>query len=715
MSRVELEFTEADYKSAADRLFAFKTREGFVMVELHLYRRPDGSILYGRVRMHKPDTSGGHEKFVRPFWHDGADWKLGEPAQEGGKVLYGLPDLVAHPGVPVLVTEGEQKADALTRIGSGRFVGVTSGSATSAGGADWSPLAGRLVRLWPDNDGPGEKYADEVTTKLIAHGCVVERLDVPAMGLAKAGDVIDWIEAFKAAHDRMPTAEDVLALPKVSSPPADAADVPVTGDAETQQESEEEALARLATLTPFQYGQARKAEAKRMGVNVSLLDKHVAAARSKESEGDDSPFNTVEPWHEPVEGAVLLDEIVRVVNRFIVCNAATAQASALWIMMTWLMDSVDVAPIAAITAPEKRCGKSQLLFLMGRLSCRPLPASNITSAALFRSIEAWHPTLLIDEADAFMRENEELRGLLNCGHTRDSAYVVRTVGDNHTPKRFFVWGAKAIAGIGRLADTLMDRSVTLVLRRKLPHEQVDKLRHAEPGMFERLQAKLARWAGDNADAVRAARPVLPDALHDRAADNWEPLLQIAEVAGGTWPETARRAALKLSGSAEESHSAGAELLADIRDVFGMHKLQRISTADLLRYLCDDDEKPWATWNRGKPMNPRQLSKKLSEYGVASGDIKFAYDTVLKGYKIEQFVDAFSRYLPTTPDLSATPLPPSNGAALTVADTVSRSATGMDAATPETLSNMAGSGVAANRGEMPETATFVTGDEAEDDL
>ncbi|MFX1802759.1 DUF3631 domain-containing protein [Paraburkholderia sp. A1RO-5] len=155
--------------------------------------------------------------------------------------------------------------------------------------------------------------------------------------------------------------------------------------------------------------------------------------------------------------------------------------------------------------------------------------------------------------------------------------------------------------------------------------------------------KLARWAGDNADAVRAARPALPDALPDRAADNWEPLLQIAEVAGGTWPETARRAALKLSdGSAEESHSARAELLADIRDVFDMHKLQRISTADLLRYLCDDDEKPWATWNRGKPMNPRQLSKKLSEYGVASGDIKFTYDTVRKGYKIEQFVDAFSR-------------------------------------------------------------------------
>ena len=140
-----------------------------------------------------------------------------------------------------------------------------------------------------------------------------------------------------------------------------------------------------------------------------------------------------------------------------------------------------------------------------------------------------------------MRENEELRGLLNCGHTRDSAYVVRTVGDDHTPKQFFVWGAKAIAGIGHLADTLMDRSITLELRRKLSHEQVDKLRHAEADLFDALKSKLARWSEDNADAVRVARPVLPDSLHDRAADNWEPLFQIAEVAGGALPDLARRA------------------------------------------------------------------------------------------------------------------------------------------------------------------------------
>ena len=198
--------------------------------------------------------------------------------------------------------------------------------------------------------------------------------------------------------------------------------------------------------------------------------------------------------------------IASTVRRFIVCDAETADAVALWVAMTWFMDVVQIAPLAVITAPEKRCGKSLLLFLLGRLSCRPLTASNISPAALFRCIDAWNPTLLVDEADAFARENEELRGLLNCGHTRDGAYVVRTVGDDHTPRKFNTWGAKALAGIGKLADTLMDRAIVLELRRKLPHEQVERLRHAEPDLFETLAEKLARFAEDYRDEVRQARP-----------------------------------------------------------------------------------------------------------------------------------------------------------------------------------------------------------------
>lgn len=711
--------TDDDYREAAGTLFKAKKLEGYQPKALHLYRAADGSILYARVRMHKATPEGGHDKLVRPFWHNGTRWTHGEPKQEGGKVLYGLLELAAHPGASVFVVEGEQKADALTRFGAGQFIGVTSGGATSAGGADWSPLAGRHALLWPDHDAPGAKYADEVAAKLGEQGCALERLDVAAMGLPDAGDVMDWIEAFKAAQSRMPTADDLLALPKASAPPADLSkpDIEQSGDVAERPESDEQAIERLSALKPMQYDRVRKDEAKRIGVQVSTLDKMVAAARSEEGDAD-GPFADVEPWHEPVDGVALLDELVRVVHRFIVCDAATAHGSALWITMTWLMDSVDVAPIAAITAPEKRCGKSQLLFLMGRLSSRPLAASNITPAALFRAIEAWRPTLLIDEADAFMRENEELRGLLNCGHTRDSAYVVRTVGDDHMPKQFFVWGAKAIAGIGHLADTLMDRSITLELRRKLPHEQVDKLRHAEAGMFDRLRAKLARWADDNEQGVRVARPALPDALHDRAADNWEPLLQIAEIAGGAWPETARRAALKLSGSAEQSQGIGAELLADIKAAFDARKAQRISMADLLADLLADDEAPWATWRGGRqPMTMRNLGKMLGEYGIKSKAVRIGYESP-KGFDVEQFKDAFARYLsssPVTPLSSVTQSQPNTGGAFSVTEAHSRDRAQTPSVTLEPPSSKACDRVTDGRGEMPDEEKSVTGDEVEDEL
>jgi putative DNA primase/helicase len=465
------------------------------------------------------------------------------------------------------------------------------------------------------------------------------------------------------------------------------------------QESDDEVIERLAALKPLQYDRVRKSEAKRMGVQVSTLDRLVEAERTEEANPADGPFSEVESWRDPVDGAALLSELVAVVRRFIICDESTANAAALWIVMTWVMDAVDVAPIAAITAPEKRCGKSQLLFLMGRLSSRPLTASNISPAALFRAIEAWRPTLLIDEADAFMRENEELRGLLNCGHTRDSAYVIRTVGDDHTPKQFFVWGAKAIAGIGHLADTLMDRSITLELRRKLPHEQVDKLRHAESGMFERLCSKLARWADDSADAVRAARPDLPSTLHDRAADNWEPLLQIADVVAGGWPEMARRAAVTLSGAADASMSTGVELLADIQEVFDTRNVTRISSADLLQSLCDDGEKAWATWNRGKPMTLKQLAKRLGEYGVKSKNVRSGY-SVSKGYDRTQFEETFSRYL-STPDFPATPLQPNNDGAHSVADEPLRSGSESASATLEALSHNDCSGVADKTGDLRE--------------
>jgi putative DNA primase/helicase len=417
-------------------------------------------------------------------------------------------------------------------------------------------------------------------------------------------------------------------------------------------QSDDAVIHRLAGLSPLEYDRIRKTEAEALGVRPATLDKMLAQAR-KDEESTGLDFDDVEAWPYPVNPSELLHEVSATVRRFIICQPETADAVALWSTMTWFMDAVQIAPLAVITAPEKRCGKSQLLFLIGKLTYRPLTASNITPAALFRSIDAWKPTLLVDEADAFMRDNEELRGLLNCGHTRDSAYIIRTVGENFTPTRFNVWGAKALAGIGHLADTLMDRAVTLELRRKLPHETVERLRYAEPDLFDNLAAKLARFAEDHREGVRRTRPALPASLHDRAQDNWEPLLAIADVAGGHWPDLARKAALKLSGADTPTMSTGTELLADIQEVFEHKRFTKISTADLIEALCDDDEKVWATYNRGKPVSPRQIAKRLSDFGIKSKNVRIGYGQA-KGFEIEQFQEAFSRYLSTPPENPSQP-------------------------------------------------------------
>jgi len=435
---------------------------------------------------------------------------------------------------------------------------------------------------------------------------------------------------------------------------------------ESQENPLDTAIQRLAALSPLQYDQVRKSEAKALGVRPTTLD---SAVKESRKEGlNDSPFEEVDPWPEAVDGAELLTAITKLVQRFIICSTQTAHAVALWIAMTWFIDVVQIAPLAVITAPEKRCGKSLLLSLIGKLVLRPLPSSSISPSALFRSIDAWEPTLLIDEFDACSKDNEELRGLINCGHTRDSAFIIRCQGDDYIPKKFNAWGAKALSGIGHVADTLMDRAIVLELRRKLPDEKIDRIRHAEPGLFDELSSKLARFAEDNAEQVRLIRPALPPSLNDRAQDNWEPLLAIAKVAGGGWYEIGIAAALKLSGGENLSQSFGTELLSDIQEIFERNGIDRISTAELIKELCSDDEKPWATFNKGFQIKPRQIAAKLKGYGIHSKTVRTGYGETPKGYEVNQFKEAFSRYVHNTPHISATTPQDCIDAGLRVADT-----------------------------------------------
>lgn len=246
----------------------------------------------------------------------------------------------------------------------------------------------------------------------------------------------------------------------------------------------------------------------------------------------------------------------------------------------------------------------------------------------------------------FPGDREELRGILNSGHTRDAAYVLRTVGDEHEPRRFSTWAAKAVAMIGRLADTLADRSIVIPMRRRALGEHVERLRLDRPDAFEEMRRRATRWSADNHAELRDADPEMPGDLGDRAADNWRPLLAIADLAGGEWPERARAAALALSGATqgEERASVNEQLLADVREVFSEHGAEQIFTAELLAFLCSLKERRWGDWRNGRPMTDRQLSDRLKLFGIRSRSLRDGAKTA-KGYLRQHFEDAFARYLP----------------------------------------------------------------------
>lgn len=401
----------------------------------------------------------------------------------------------------------------------------------------------------------------------------------------------------------------------------------------------------MRTDSPSDFARVRQKVKAARSISMQEFDKLTTAVQ--EQKADSVIIEEVEPWPDPVNGPQLLSQIESQLTRFVVAEEATFRAATLWIVHTWFIDVLEVSPIANITAPEKRCGKTVLLSVMSKLVSRPLQTANTSTAALFRILEKCHPTLLVDEAETFLRENEEARGILNSGFTRDSARVIRCVGDDHEPAVYCTWGAKALCGIGRLADTLEDRSIPLRLRRKRMNETVERLRRSSESEWIQLRRKIARFAQDSAGKIAGIVPDDIPGLNDRQQDCWEPLMQTAIVAGGEWPGHAKSAAIALSGIDEESPSIGAELLSDIQTVFQTQRVDRLFTTELLEGLVDDTEAPWLTWNKGRPMTARQLAGRLKQYSIVSKSIWIGTRSA-KGYVLEDFRDSFTRYLPREP-------------------------------------------------------------------
>jgi Protein of unknown function (DUF3631) len=251
-----------------------------------------------------------------------------------------------------------------------------------------------------------------------------------------------------------------------------------------------------------------------------------------------------------------------------------------------------------------------LLDVVGLLVPRPLATANISTAAAFRTIEVARPSLLVD---AFLSENEELRGILNSGH-RAGGQVVRTVGDDFEPRVFSTHCPVAIAQIGKLPDTLADRSIHISMKRRALGEKVTRFRHGRTPDLLDAAMKAARGVADNFGAIRECDPAIPEAIFNRAADNWAPLLAIAEVIGGDLPDRARKIAVAACG-VEEEPSYGVMLLTDIRSVFEEKGCDRMTSADLIAALVAVTDRPWGECNHGKALTQNQLARRLKPFGV----------------------------------------------------------------------------------------------------
>jgi putative DNA primase/helicase len=403
-------------------------------------------------------------------------------------------------------------------------------------------------------------------------------------------------------------------------------------------------IARLAKLPIVEFERERKNAAERLGVRATILDRLVQAERpGDDKQGHAISFPEPQPWIEAVDGAALLDAMAEAIGRHVVMPDYSRDVAALWIVHSYLIDCFLISPRLAIHSPVKRCGKTTLLDVIGRLVLHPLPTANVTASAVFRVVEAYRPALLVDEADTFLRDNDELRGIINSGH-RHGGSVLRTVGDNFEPRSFSTYSACAIALIGKLPDTLYDRSVVIDLKRRLPTEKIAPFRHDRASHLDVLAGKAARWAKDNVGRIVEADPEMPDGIYNREADNWRPLLAIAIVAGSHWPQRARQAVVHSRNDGDDDDSLVAVLLADIRATFAENETDRLSSSDLVEALVDLQGRPWAEYGRNdKPLSQNQLARLLKRVNIVPTVVRIGAETP-RGYLLSQFSEAFERYL-----------------------------------------------------------------------
>lgn len=420
-------------------------------------------------------------------------------------------------------------------------------------------------------------------------------------------------------------------------------------------------IQRLAAMPLLAYERVRMEEAEQLGCRATILDIAVRAARGDgaDTKGLGRPLDLPppKPWPSAVNGAALLHGLATYFARHLILPPGAHHAMALWVVHCHCFDAFTWTPRLQFKAPTKNAGKSTAMTLLKGVVPKALETESISQAFLFRAIELARPTVLMDEADTYLREDEDLRGMVNAG-VKPGAQAGRCVGDNQEPRLFACHSPIALAGIGSLPGAIESRAIKVLMRRRRRNEEIratDEVTHA---LAERLLRKAARWAGDHRDKLRASRPNMAP-LINRGADNWRALYAIADQVGGEWPALAREAQAAISGADnDDSDSLGERLLADVRGVFDewvaeqskqgvpQEKIRHeMTSAGLVGKLVAMEGRPWAEMpgRRSGPLTTARLARLLSPFKVhpvwSGPEHRRA-----RAYRVTDFEDAFDRHL-----------------------------------------------------------------------
>ena len=319
---------------------------------------------------------------------------------------------------------------------------------------------------------------------------------------------------------------------------------------------------------------------------------------------------------------------------------------ALWVVMTYVMEHLEIAPMVYVTSPEPMCGKSTVMKLLKVFCHRAEMVSKITPAAIYRLIERDQPTLIFDEADRFLRGNDELNGIINAGHARFEANVIinkKLADGNYDAVTFPVWCAKAIAGIGKQDDTLTSRSIVISLRRKLVTETVKPIRFNFYQEYKFIRESLAAWAANfEPISEREMEPFLK-ATTDRGTDNWLALGIIAKRINPEWVKRVQAALDTIEVRQSDSlQSARVQLLSDVRVVVSICSRPEWSSTDLYNAVVQNEETDWLVFNHGRPITKKKFTQMLGDFGI-----KPTKRSNANVFYVTDLEDAFERYLTHT--------------------------------------------------------------------